>query len=406
MPDGSRDAVSSARLGLGRVSETRRPRAGGPRPAADACMRWPAGCVLLATTISANVSTAISISTSTPAATAVSSAMADASAHSVPSEAVTPPLPDAQPQLQPTAAPGAFPSPPAHPSLLPAANAASATPSVPASPAASASVPVPVPALTPAAVPAHVPASPSPARRKLSGYVGFANLPNQVHRKSVRKGFTFTCMVVGESGLGKSTLVNTLFSTGLYPSKSVPPPGAEQPSTVSIESTSADIDENGVRLRLTVVDTPGFGDNVNNDSAWAPIVANIESRFGAYLEQENRVNRRNLVDNRVSACLYFIQPTGHSLRPIDLEFMRHLHDKVNLIPVISKSDTLTDEEILAFKQRILADLDHHQIQIFHAPVYDNDDEETYAENAEIAVRSFVPCLLTRPQGDRMVHGPN
>jgi hypothetical protein len=30
------------------------------------------------------------------------------------------------------------------------------------------------------------------------GYVGFANLPNQVHRKSVRKGFQFTAMVVGE----------------------------------------------------------------------------------------------------------------------------------------------------------------------------------------------------------------
>jgi septin 7 len=26
-----------------------------------------------------------------------------------------------------------------------------------------------------------------------------------------------------------------------------------------------DIEENGVRLKLTVVDTPGFGDFVNND---------------------------------------------------------------------------------------------------------------------------------------------
>lgn len=36
-------------------------------------------------------------------------------------------------------------------------------------------------------------------RKKLMGYVGFANLPNQVHRKSVRKGFQFTTMVVGAS---------------------------------------------------------------------------------------------------------------------------------------------------------------------------------------------------------------
>ena len=36
-------------------------------------------------------------------------------------------------------------------------------------------------------------------RRKLTGYVGFANLPNQWHRKSVRKGFNFNVMVVGMS---------------------------------------------------------------------------------------------------------------------------------------------------------------------------------------------------------------
>lgn len=35
-------------------------------------------------------------------------------------------------------------------------------------------------------------------RRKLAGYVGFANLPNQWHRKSVRKGFNFNVMVVGK----------------------------------------------------------------------------------------------------------------------------------------------------------------------------------------------------------------
>ena len=85
-------------------------------------------------------------------------------------------------------------------------------------------------------------------------------------------------------------------------------------------------------MRLTVVDTPGFGDFVNNDErcvfppvifvatglyrpipqSWKPIVENIESRFDSYLEQENRVNRQKISDNRVHACLYFIQPTGHS----------------------------------------------------------------------------------------------
>ena len=67
--------------------------------------------------------------------------------------------------------------------------------------------------------PAPAPASVKPAAKKvkqLDGYVGFANLPNQVYRKAVKKGFEFTLMVVGESGLGKSTLINSMFLTDIY----------------------------------------------------------------------------------------------------------------------------------------------------------------------------------------------
>ncbi len=46
--------------------------------------------------------------------------------------------------------------------------------------------------------------------------VGFSSLPEQVHRKSLKKGFEFTLLVIGDSGLGKSTLVNSLFMTELY----------------------------------------------------------------------------------------------------------------------------------------------------------------------------------------------
>lgn len=81
------------------------------------------------------------------------------------------------------------------------------------------------------------------------------------------------------------------------------------------------------------------------------------------------------------------------LKPVDVEFMRQLHTRVNLIPVIAKSDTMTEEEILDFKKRILGDLEFHGIQIFRAPVYDNEDEETMAENDEIIVsRPFPPPL--------------
>lgn len=35
-------------------------------------------------------------------------------------------------------------------------------------------------------------------QREVDGYVGFANLPNQVYRKAVKRGFEFSLMVVGE----------------------------------------------------------------------------------------------------------------------------------------------------------------------------------------------------------------
>jgi septin 7 len=80
--------------------------------------------------------------------------------------------------------------------------------------------------------------------------------------------FLISGISLGESGLGKSTLVNTLFSTELYPNKVVAEPSHETPKTVDIQSITADIEENGVRLRLNVVDTPGFGDFVNNEERY------------------------------------------------------------------------------------------------------------------------------------------
>lgn len=203
--------------------------------------------------------------------------------------------------------------------------------------------------------------------------LGFHNLPFLVHRKSVKKGFEFTLMVVGESGLGKSTLVNTLFLHDLYEERNYPSAKDRIMQTVNIDTFTVDIEERGVKLRLTVVDTPGFGDAVDNRQCWKPIIDYINEQYNAYLRDESGLNRRNIEDHRVHCCLYFISPTGHGLKPLDIEFMKQLHELVNIVPVIAKADTLTPTEVQILKRRVLKDLHENRIQIYTGEMDEEDD---------------------------------
>jgi len=247
--------------------------------------------------------------------------------------------------------------------------------------------------------------------KQLDGYVGFANLPNQVYRKAVKKGFEFTLMVVGESGLGKSTLINSMFLTDIY-SADYPGPSQRLKKTVSMDTNKVLLKEKGVNLTLTIVDTPGFGDAVDNSNCWDPVISYVESQYEAFLDAETRVNRVQLPDSRVHACLYFIAPSGHGLKPLDVEFMKRLHDKVNVIPVIAKADTMTPEEVTHFKRQIMNQILQAKIRIYEFP-----DEETLGNGVSTKnevgsdnrkIKDRVPfaivgsnCLIEGPDGKKV-----
>ncbi|XP_035226178.1 septin-7-like isoform X1 [Stegodyphus dumicola] len=163
-----------------------------------------------------------------------------------------------------------------------------------------------------------------------------------------------------------------MFLTDIY-SNEYPGPSLRIKKTIQVETSKVLLKENGVNLILTVVDTPGFGDAVDNSQCWQPISDYIEDKYDEYLNAESRVHRTTIPDGRVHCCLYFIAPSGHGLKPLDIEFMKRLHDRVNIIPIIAKADTMTPEECHFFKRQILTEIAQNQIKIYQFP--DCDDEE-------------------------------
>ncbi|XP_045076468.1 septin-5-like isoform X2 [Coregonus clupeaformis] len=222
-------------------------------------------------------------------------------------------------------------------------------------------------------------------------YVGFATLPNQVHRKSVKKGFDFTLMVAGESGLGKSTLVNSLFLTDLYKDRKLLNAEERITQTVEITKHTVDIEEKGVKLKLTIVDTPGFGDAVNN-TEWKSVADYIDQQFEQYFRDESGLNRKNIQDNRVHCCLYFISPFGHGLRPLDVEFMKALHEKVNIVPILAKADTLTPTEVKKKKFKIREEIQQFGIKIYQFPDCDSDEDEDFKQQDQ-ELKDSIPFAV-------------
>lgn len=233
-------------------------------------------------------------------------------------------------------------------------------------------------------------------------YVGIDAILEQMRRKAMKQGFELNIMVVGQSGLGKSTLMNTLFKSKVS-RKSVLGTAEEKiPKTIEIKSISHDIEEKKVRMKLTVIDTPGFGDQINNENCWRPIMKFINDQYEQYLQEEINIDRKKRIpDSRVHCCIYFIPPTGHCLRPLDVEFMRRLSKVVNIVPVIAKADTLTLEERDFFKKKIREELRANGIDVYPQKEFDEDAEDRTINEK---IREMIPFAVVGSDQEYQVNG--
>ncbi|KAI0087872.1 Septin-domain-containing protein [Irpex rosettiformis] len=233
------------------------------------------------------------------------------------------------------------------------------------------------------------------------------------HKRN-RNPTTFNLMIVGGQGTGKTSLLRLLLETA----EVSPTATAEQRAnlerllsgptkrTNAIEASSIEICESKYdRLLFTVIDTPGldFHDELRLDRQVSTVVKYMDEQFADTLREESKVVRQNKGDQHIHLCIYAIDPTSvasasrvptsytnkrrsdatipqHSpglsngstisssdlsydepeddlvLSPADIAVMRRLAQKVNLLPVISRADSLTDDKLAAIKKVVHRDL--------------------------------------------------
>ena len=172
-------------------------------------------------------------------------------------------------------------------------------------------------------------------------YVGFSELAIQAGRREARAGYRLRGLVAGQPGLGRTSLAATLLGRGEEVAGGGQRGGKEVRGRVG-----------GVELSL--LDMPGL----------ESLSRLVDQQLDHYLEWEMRAERDPVQDTRLEFCLYLLPPSTHGVPRPDLEAMRRLASRTNLIPCIARADGLTAEELLQLRAVVRQQLRHHRVRTF------------------------------------------
>ncbi|KAJ7069728.1 septin family protein [Mycena amicta] len=224
---------------------------------------------------------------------------------------------------------------------------------------------------------------------------------------------TFNLMVVGAKRTGKTSLLRLLVETADVSPTATPDQRAAMQrflrgspkSTQVIETACIEICESRFdRVLFSIIDTPGLdfveGRELKLERQVNGIIKYIDAQYADTMSEESKVVRKSKGDQHIHLCIYLIDPstvmtvnarraqssmptktrseTTVSMRnppepasdrfsddesddenegpltlpPSDIRVLRRLAARVNVLPVIARADSLTDEKLVSVKQAI------------------------------------------------------
>ncbi|KAG1715725.1 hypothetical protein ID866_1441 [Astraeus odoratus] len=235
-----------------------------------------------------------------------------------------------------------------------------------------------------------------------------ASVANRRAHKKNRASPAFNLMVVGSRGTGKTSLLRLLLETSDISHTSTEEQRAslqrflqgDLKQTQSINTACVEICESRYdRVLLTVIDTPGLdfseGRELSVERQVTNIIKYIDQQYADTMIEESKVVRQSKGDQHIHLCIFMIDPStimsvearrakssiprkshsetkissstmvmseaGHSdqsipgeltMFPADLRVIRRLSERVNVLPVIARADSLTDDALSAVKETV------------------------------------------------------
>ncbi|EGW31041.1 uncharacterized protein SPAPADRAFT_68254 [Spathaspora passalidarum NRRL Y-27907] len=223
---------------------------------------------------------------------------------------------------------------------------------------------------------------------------GSTTTPEQIRlRKQAKRGINFNILIAGENDLGKKTFINSLCDRECYNlDKWQSNSQAGSKSDFSINTDLFEYSPEGcIPIKLRVFLTHNCGFSLKRNNTPDEIKEFIEKQYRTVLDEELKVNRNpNIDDTRIHVALYFIHAAIKGLSTFDICMMKTIGERVNLIPVIAKSDGLTFSELYKVKEVVIKDITEHKIKIFN--FLEGDDEAKIIPELESTEYEYLSKL--------------